>query len=82
MVSRAIEREYGTTVAMEYIELANPATREKHKDIVELARKKYLRFPLIMIDGEVVFHGSLDYYSLMAVINRRLEELKKSKAGE
>ena len=76
MVSRALEREYGTDVSMEYIELSNPETRNQYKDIIKLARKKYMRFPLVMLDGEVVFHGSLDYYSLAAIIIQRLEELQ------
>ena len=76
MVSRSLEREYGTDVSMEYIELSNHETREQHKDIIKLTRKKYLRFPLVMIDGEVVLHGSLDYYSLAAIIVQRLKELQ------
>ena len=76
MVSRALEREYGTDVSMEYIELSNPETRNQYKDIIKLTRKKYMRFPLVMLDGEVVFHGSLDYYSLAAIIIQRLEELQ------
>ena len=59
---------------MEYIELADNTSRERHKDIVQLARKKYLRFPLVMVNGEVVFHGTLDYYSLGAVIRRLLPQ--------
>ena len=76
MVSRDLEREYGTDVSMEYIELSNPETRNQYKDIIKLTRKKYMRFPLVMLDGEVVFHGSLDYYSLAAIIIQRLEELQ------
>ena len=76
MVSRSLEREYGTDVSMEYIELSNPETRNQYKDIIKLARKKYMRFPLVMIDGEIVFHGSLDYYSLAAIIIQRLKELQ------
>ena len=45
-----------------------------------MAKDRYMRFPLIMIDGEIVFHGSLDYYSLAAAIDRRLGALKAKKA--
>jgi len=76
MVSSCLELEFGTDVSMEYIELSSPETRTRHKDIIELARKKYLRFPLVMLDGEVVFNGSLDYYSLAAIIMQRLNELQ------
>lgn len=76
MVSRAIEREYGSAVSMEYIELATPEAREQYQEIVQLARKRYLRFPLIMMGGELIYHGSFDYYSLSAAIKMRLSEAK------
>ena len=74
MVWQAIEREYGGAVSMEYIELATPQAREAHREIIQLARRKYLRFPLVMMDGELVYHGGLDYYSLSAMIKARLNE--------
>jgi len=72
MVSRAIEREYGRAVSMEYVELATPEAREEYRKVIQLARKKYLRFPLVMMEDELVYHGSLDYYSLSAAIKTRL----------
>ena len=75
MVARAIEREHGRAVSMEYIELSTPEAREEHRDIIQLARRKYLRFPLVMLDGELIYHGGLDYYSLSAAIEARLDEL-------
>jgi disulfide oxidoreductase YuzD len=74
LVSSAIKREYGDRVASEYIDLATPAIRERHQDVVQMAKERYMRFPLVMVDGEVVFNGSLDYYSLSALINRRLND--------
>jgi len=61
---------------MEYIELADGASREKYRDIIQMARRKYMRFPLVMINGEIAFHGSLDYYSLGAAIKRLLPQLR------
>jgi disulfide oxidoreductase YuzD len=74
LVARAIEREYGGNVSMQYVELATPEARETHKDIIQLTRKRYLRFPLVMIEDELLYHGSLDYYSLSAAIKARLSE--------
>ena len=83
MVSRALEREYRTDVSMEYIELSNPEIRDQYKDIIQLARDKYMRFPLVMVDGEIVSNGSLDYYFLVAIIVQRLKELQTpAKDGE
>ena len=59
-------------MATQYVDLANPAIREQHKDILAMAKDRYMRFPLTMINGEVVFHGSLDYYSLSSAIDKRL----------
>lgn len=78
MVARALEREYGTDVSMEYIELSNPEARNQHEDIIKLARKKYMRFPVVMVGGEVVCHGSLDYYRLDAIIAKRLKGVRPS----
>lgn len=75
MVSRAIEREHGRAVSMDYIELSTAEARDKHQEIIQLARKKYLRFPLVMLNGELAYHGGLDYYSLSALIKARLDEL-------
>ena len=61
----------------EYVDLANPAIRERHTDILQTAKDRYMRFPLVYINGEVVFHGSLDYYSLSAAIDKRLNALHK-----
>jgi disulfide oxidoreductase YuzD len=76
LVSSAIKREYGSKITTEYVDLANPAIREQHKDIVVMAKDRYMRFPLVFINGEVVFHGSLDYYSLSAAIDKRLDAPK------
>ena len=45
-------------------------------DILQTAKNRYMRFPLVYINGEVVFHGSLDYYSLSDAIDKRLNALK------
>lgn len=59
---------------MEYVELADSGSREQYQDIIKMARKKYMRFPLVMVNGEVVFQGILDYYSLSAVIRQQIQE--------
>jgi hypothetical protein len=41
-----------------------------------MAKDRYMRFPLVFVNGEVVFHGSLDYYSLSAAIDKRLDAPK------
>ncbi len=61
-------------MSLEYIELADNGSREQYRDVIQMARRKYMRFPLVMVNGEVVFHGSLDYYSLSAVIKRMLQQ--------
>jgi len=81
MIARAIEREYGSSVTMEYFDLSRPELREQYESVVTRVKEKYMRYPLVMIDGEVVFNGSLDYYSLSAAINKRLSALR-SKAAE
>ncbi len=63
-------------MATEYVDLSNPAIREKHKDIVAMAKDRYMRFPLVFIDGDIVFHGTLDYYSLSSAIDKRLKGQK------
>lgn len=75
LVANAIEREHGDIVSAEYIDLADTANRERHKDILDAAKERYLRFPITMINGEFVFHGSLDFYSLSAAINKRLSDV-------
>jgi disulfide oxidoreductase YuzD len=79
-VSHAIKREYGDKISTEYVDLANTAVREQHKDIVQMAKDRYMRFPVVMVNGEVVVHGSLDYYSLSAMINKRLSAIESGSA--
>ena len=59
-------------MATQYVDLANPAIRQQHPDILAMAKDRYMHFPLTMIDGEVVFQGSLDYYALSSAIDKRL----------
>ena len=67
---------------MEYIDLAHPAVREQHPDILQLAKDRYMRFPLVMVDGEIISHGGLDYYSLSSLIDKRLTALQGKPQGK
>lgn len=67
---------------MEYVDLANPAIREQHKDVVQLAKDRYMRFPVVMMSSKVVVHGSLDYYTLSALIQKRLSAIESGPAKQ
>lgn len=56
---------YGDEVEVEYYDAAQAETQERFAGILQEAEQKHLRYPLILINGNVRSAGGVDAYQLV-----------------
>ena len=72
-IAGLLNKLYGETVRLEYLNLAEPSTSRSHPEIVERVRTENLALPLLLINGNLRISGYFDIYLLQNVIQAELE---------
>ena len=65
-----MSREYNGTVQVNYNDLAKAGVREQHASTIERLQKGDLVLPTVLVDGEMVSAGYVDYFSIAGAIEK------------
>ena len=72
-VTEHLNKLYGDSVKLEYLDLADPSTRSSHPDIVVMLADRDLPLPLLLVNGNLRISGYFDIYILQNVIQTEME---------
>ena len=72
-VTELLNKLYGNSVQLEYLDLADPSTSSSHPDITEMLTDRDLLLPLLLINGKLRISGYFDIYLLRNVIQTEME---------
>ena len=72
-VAELLNKQYGETVQLEHINLAEPSTSNTHSEIIERIRTENLVLPLLLINGNLRISGYFDVHLLHNIIQAELE---------
>lgn len=72
-VSGLLNKLYGETVQLEYIDLAENSASLSYPEIVERIRAENLALPLLLINDKLRISGYFDIYLLQSAIQVELE---------
>lgn len=70
MVAWYLSREYGNSVDVRYYDLSRTGVRQQFPAVIERLQKGELVLPAVLVDGEVVSVGYVDYFSVARAIER------------
>jgi disulfide oxidoreductase YuzD len=67
-VTEHLERKYGDTVQVEYIDLG-----EENSEMAKMVRAQNLSLPVVAINGVLRLAGSVEYRAIMEAIEAQIE---------
>jgi len=65
--------KYGDAVQVEYVDLADPGSREEYSGVARLAEERDLLYPLVAVNGNLRVAGSAHYYRVLPLVEEALE---------
>lgn len=68
-----MERRYGPSVQVEYIDLAKTEAQEEFQELRSLIADRNLPYPVVAVNGQLRLAGSADYYRVMALVEEALQ---------
>jgi len=57
-----------------HLDASNPVVYAEYLDLIRLAKRNGMRFPLVLIEGEIMLSGSAEPYALARALRSYLEE--------
>ena len=76
-----LQETFGEAVNVTYLDAADPDVEVRYLDLLREARRAGLRFPLVLINGDVVLHGSAEPYAIARHLRARMETDNASEAS-
>jgi len=55
-----------------YFDAARPEVREQFKTVLQAASDRYLPYPLVLVDDEIIAAGHVDAYGIAAYVSQQL----------
>ena len=68
-----VHKRFGDKVSIEFLDLEEPQTRERSREIVDKVQSGELLLPLLMINGQVRIAGDFDLRMLVDMIDAQGE---------
>jgi disulfide oxidoreductase YuzD len=72
-VAEHLNKLYGSSVQLEFLDLADPSTSGSHPEIGEMLKDRNLLLPLLLINGNLRISGYFDIYILQNAIQTDME---------
>lgn len=72
-ITELLNKLYGGSVQLEYLDLAEPSISSAHPEIVERVRVESLSLPLLLINGKLRISGYFDIRLLQSAIQIETE---------
>jgi disulfide oxidoreductase YuzD len=69
-----LNMQYGESVQVEHVDLANPEVQAEFPELVALAEERNLPYPLVAINDELRLAGSVQYHQVMPLVEQALAE--------
>lgn len=69
-----MQRQYGPSVQVDYIDLGQVGGREEFQELLALIADQNLPYPLVAVNGRLRMAGSADYYRVIALVEEALQE--------
>ncbi len=73
LVIEHLKEKYGDEVAVEHLDLAEPAIRLQHQEVVNRVKESGLMLPLVAIDGVLRLCGGVEYRTIVEAIETHKE---------
>jgi disulfide oxidoreductase YuzD len=63
---------YGDKVDIQYYDAALPEVQGQFREVLDLARDRYLPHPLVLVEGQIVMAGHVDAYGIASMVTDKL----------
>jgi len=73
LVIEHLKERYGDEVAVEHLDLAEPAARLQHQEVVNRVKETGLMLPLVAINGVLRLCGGVEYRTIVEAIETEKE---------
>jgi disulfide oxidoreductase YuzD len=73
LVIQHLKEKYGDEVVVEHLDLAQPATRFQHQEVVNRVKGSGLMLPLVAINGVLRLCGGVEYRTIVEAIETQKE---------
>jgi disulfide oxidoreductase YuzD len=73
LVIERLKERYGDEVVVEYLDLAEPAARLQHQEVVNRVKETGLMLPLVAINGVLRLCGGVEYRTIVEAIETQKE---------
>ncbi len=75
MVAQELNRRFGESVSVAYLDASNKQVRETHSETIRSIETKGLLYPVTLIDGVPRFEGSVSYPSIMRAVSEKATDI-------
>jgi disulfide oxidoreductase YuzD len=69
-----LEQRYGPAVQVEYVDMHEPANKQRFPDLSAAIEEQHLPFPLVAINGTVRLAGTAHYMQLFPLVEEAFSE--------
>ena len=73
LVIEHLKERYGDEVVVEHLDLAEPAIRLQHQEVVNRVKESGLMLPLVAINGVLRLCGGVEYRTIVEAIETQKE---------
>lgn len=69
-----MERRFGETATIEYVDVTRNETRSTHADAIAAIQDRGLIYPVTFVDGAALYDGAVSYPAILRAIETRIAE--------
>jgi disulfide oxidoreductase YuzD len=69
-----MERRFGDSATIDYIDVNAEGSRETHRESVEVIQERGLIYPVTMIEGSAMYDGAVSYPAILRAVETVLAE--------
>lgn len=74
MVAQELNRRFGESVSVVYLDTSNEQVRRVHSETIRSIETKGLLYPVTLIDGVPRFEGSVSYPSILRAVSEKVAD--------
>lgn len=67
-----MERRFGESARIDYLDITNPVIRESHGKLIEEVEARGLLYPVTVVDGVPAYDGAVSYPAILRAVQNKL----------
>jgi disulfide oxidoreductase YuzD len=80
MIRVELERRYGDSARIDYIDVTNDGSREGRDETVRVIHDRNLVWPVTVVDGQPLYDGAVSYPAILRAVDSRLSATDRAEA--